>query len=62
MWIMSHHVYKVLAIKQNIDGLVQNCNIAIANTLEILQSCTKTLICWESFSNVFIDKFAFSQQ
>ena len=25
----------------DIDGLVQNCNISIANALEILQSCTK---------------------
>ena len=27
----------------NIDGLVQNCSISIANALEILQSCTKPL-------------------
>ena len=26
-----------------IDGLVQDCSISIANTLEILQSCTKPL-------------------
>ena len=28
-----------------ISGLVQDCNISIANVLEILQSCTKPLIC-----------------
>ena len=28
----------------NIDGLVQDCSISIANTLEILQSCTKPSI------------------
>ena len=27
-----------------IDGLVQDCNISIANALEILQSCTKPSI------------------
>ena len=26
------------------DGLVQDCNISIANALEILQSCTKPLM------------------
>ena len=28
-----------------IDGLVQDCSISSANALEILQSCTKLLIC-----------------
>ena len=28
----------------HIDGLVQDCSISIANTLEILQPCTKPLI------------------
>ena len=28
-----------------IDGLVQDCSISIANTLEILRSCTKPSIC-----------------
>ena len=28
-----------------IDGLVQDCNISIANALEILQSCTEPPIC-----------------
>ena len=28
-----------------IDGLVQDCNISIANALEILQSCTKPSKC-----------------
>ena len=27
------------------DGLVQDCNISIANALEILQSCIKSSIC-----------------
>ena len=27
-----------------IDGLVEDCNISIANALEILQSCTKPSI------------------
>ena len=27
-----------------INGLVQDCSISIANTLEILQSCTKPLM------------------
>ena len=30
--------------KMHFDGLVQNCSNCIANTLEILQSCTKPLI------------------
>ena len=30
---------------QYLDGLVQDCSISTANTLEILQSCTKPLIC-----------------
>ena len=30
----------------NIDGLVQDCNISIANALEILQSCIKPSICF----------------
>ena len=29
----------------DIDGFVQDCSISIANTLEILQSCTKPSIC-----------------
>ena len=29
----------------NIDGLVQDCSNSIANTLELLQSCTKPSIC-----------------
>ena len=29
----------------NIDGLVQDCSISIANALEIPQSCTKPSIC-----------------
>ena len=30
----------------NLDGLVQDCSISIANTLEILQSCIKPSIPW----------------
>ena len=30
---------------EHFDGLVQDCSISIATTLEILQSCTKPLIC-----------------
>ena len=36
----------------NADGLVQDCNISIANALEILQSCTKpSILCarWGPF-------------
>ena len=29
---------------KNIDGFMQDCSISIANTLEILQSCTKPSI------------------
>ena len=31
--------------EHHIDGLVQDCNNFIANALELLQSCTKPLIC-----------------
>ena len=34
----------LLSNKRNIDGLVQDCIISIANTLEILQSYTKPTI------------------
>ena len=49
---------------QYVDGLVQDCSISIANTLDILQSCTKPLmrlLCciysfpvskWDMFSGV----------
>ena len=30
-----------------INGFVQHCSISTANTLEILQSCTKSSIRWE---------------
>ena len=30
--------------KHHIDGLAQDCNNSIANSLELLQSCTKPLI------------------
>ena len=37
-----------------IDGLAQDCSNAIANALELLQSCTKSLKC-----NYFIDMFVY---
>ena len=40
-------------VRYNIDGLVQDCSISIANALEILQSCTKPSIwlhCSRNFS------------
>ena len=33
----------ILIEKKHIDSLVQDCSNSIANTLELLQSCTKTL-------------------
>ena len=30
----------------NVDGLVQDCSISIANAMEILQSCTKSSTLW----------------
>ena len=33
------------AVRDYFDGLGQDCSISIANTLEILQSCTKPSIC-----------------
>ena len=36
----------------HIDGLVQDCSISIANTLEILQSCTKPSIYHLSLSEI----------
>ena len=42
--MLWNYIYAFL-IDRNIDGLVQDCNISIANTLEILQSCTKQLLC-----------------
>ena len=35
-----------------VDGLVQDCSISIANALEILQSCTKPLECTFAASSV----------
>ena len=32
------------SLLMHIDGLDQDCNISIANAVEILQSCTKSLI------------------
>ena len=37
-----------------IDGLVQDCNISIANALEILQSCTKRSMLMEHGSSKYL--------
>ena len=34
-----------VVIIEQINGLVQDCSISIANAMEILQSCTKPLRC-----------------
>ena len=41
-----------LLTDHHIDCFIQDCSISIANTLEILQSCTKPSICvlWKVFS------------
>ena len=33
----------------DIDGLVQDCSDSIADALELLQSCTKPLICFHKY-------------
>ena len=38
----------------HIDGLVQDCIISSANTLEILQSCTKPSICHLQLAAMFV--------
>ena len=38
-------IIKSLWPDDDIDGLVQDCSNSIANALELLQSCTKPLIC-----------------
>ena len=44
--IMTNRGSKTILISvEHIDDLVQDCSIAIANILEILQSCTKPSIC-----------------
>ena len=35
------NILKLVAGKYDIDGSVQNCSNYIANSLELLQSCTK---------------------
>ena len=46
----GHQLYDIIvivkwqyAMKKHIEGLVQNCSNSIANALELLQSCTKSL-------------------
>ena len=41
--MLWNYIYAFL-IDQNFDGLVQDCNISIANALEILWSCAKQLL------------------
>ena len=47
--LMYHMVYKVSMLVQyitrSISGLVQGCSNSIANAMELLQSCTKPVIC-----------------
>ena len=40
------NTFNVIAIHYHIDVFVQDCSISIANTLEILQSCTEPSIYW----------------
>ena len=44
-WLPSDTSIFVTWAGIHIDGLVQDCSNSIANTLEILQSCMKPLIC-----------------
>ena len=38
-----------------VDGLVQDCSVSIADTLEILQSCTKpSMFAWTTAEYVFV--------
>ena len=48
-WPAAGHHCNVLMLHVNINehGIVQNCLISIANTLEILESCSKPLKCSE---------------
>ena len=44
--LLTHWGYYCLALSHQYD-LVQDCSISIANTLELLQSCTKPLLLWQ---------------
>ena len=46
---ISCQSYFTPTIKNHINGLVQDWNNSIANTLELLQSCTKPLLSWMIF-------------
>ena len=46
--------FETTKFRKYIDGLVQGCNIFIANALEILQSYTKPSICKITFQREFI--------
>ena len=43
----------------HIDGLVQDHNNSIANTLKLLQSCTKPSVCMSKYSYVRIICFLY---
>ena len=43
-WTSEH--FTIVFLHYYLDGLVQDCSISSANALEILQSCTKPLTCW----------------
>ena len=45
-----------------IKGLVQNCSISIANTLETLLSCTKPLILWSISDYTIVADIAVNSQ
>ena len=46
--------HKVDKFQPHIDGLLQDCSNSIADTLELLQSCTKTSIyTYMSYTRVF---------
>ena len=45
LWVLSLTDVLFLALWYCINGSVQDCSISIANELEILQSCSKPLVC-----------------
>ena len=57
VWFVDDSLIKLLnkvilpMIWNYIDGLVQDCSISIANTLELLQSCTEPSV-WYSYEKI----------
>ena len=47
-----HWILKSYSIKLYIDGLVQDCSNSIANTLELLQTCTEPWVCLSVFTTM----------